>query len=123
MALAPCAYTITFNVTHGKLNALLNQRSQDMLVANNWNVVQYSALVHAFAAESGLRPGELVHVIADAHIYSRHIPIVYRLIHLEPLKPPRLEFDKAPFYELTPENFDFPGYNYHEFTNKIDVAI
>ena len=76
MALYPCAYSMTFNVVGNKLNAILNQRSQDMLVANNWNVCQYAALIHMFSQVSGLEVGELVHVIADAHIYDRHIPIV-----------------------------------------------
>lgn len=76
MALYPCAYSMTFNVTGNTLNAILNQRSQDMLTANNWNVCQYAVLVHMFAQASGLKAGELVHVIADAHIYDRHVPIV-----------------------------------------------
>ena len=76
MALYPCAYSMTFNVSGNTLNAILNQRSQDMLAANNWNVVQYAVLVHMFAQVSGLQVGELVHVIADAHIYDRHIPII-----------------------------------------------
>ena len=80
MGLYPCAYSMTFNVTGRKLNAILNQRSQDMLTANNWNVVQYAALVLMFAQVSGLEPGELVHVIADCHIYDRHVPLVEELI-------------------------------------------
>lgn len=123
MALAPCAYSVTFNVSRGKLNAILNQRSQDMLTANNWNVVQYAALVYAFAAEAGLKPGELVHVIADAHIYSKHIPIVYQMIRRQPIEAPRLEFTPAPFYEITPDNFDLPGYNYHSLSEKIEIAV
>lgn len=80
MNLYPCAYSVTFNVTGNKLNAILNQRSQDVLAANNWNVVQYAALVYMMAQVTGFEPGELVHVIADAHIYDRHIPIVEELI-------------------------------------------
>lgn len=76
MALAPCAYSMTFNVSGNTLNAILNQRSQDMLTANNWNVVQYAVLVHMMAQVSGLEAGELVHVIADCHIYDRHVPLV-----------------------------------------------
>ncbi len=79
MHLYPCAYSVTFNVANGKLNAILNQRSNDMAVANNWNVVQYAVLVHMFAQVSNLKAGELVHVIADAHIYDRHIPQVERM--------------------------------------------
>lgn len=88
MALYPCAYSMTFNVTGKKLNAILNQRSQDMLAANIWNVCQYSALVCMFAQVSGLEPGEFVHVIADAHIYDRHVPIVKELIEREPYDAP-----------------------------------
>ena len=86
MNLYPCAYSVTFNVSGRKLNAILNQRSQDVLVANNWNVVQYAVLVHMFAQVSGLEVGELVHVIADAHIYDRHIPLVKELISREPIR-------------------------------------
>ncbi|HEY8499107.1 MAG TPA: thymidylate synthase, partial [Clostridia bacterium] len=84
MNLYPCAYSVTFNVTGNKLNAVLNQRSQDVLVANNWNVAQYATLIHMFAQVSGFVPGELVHMIADAHIYDRHIPLVEELIKREP---------------------------------------
>ena len=80
MNLYPCAYSITFNVTGRKLNAILNQRSQDVLVANNWNVSQYAILVHMFAQVSDLEVGEFVHVIADAHIYDRHVPLVTELL-------------------------------------------
>ena len=76
MALYPCAYSMTFNVSGDTLNAILNQRSQDMLTANNWNVCQYAVLVHMMAQVSGLKAGTLLHVIADAHIYDRHIPII-----------------------------------------------
>ena len=80
MNLYPCAYSVTFNVANGKLNAILHQRSNDMAVANNWNVVQYAVLVHMLAQVSNLQVGELVHVIADAHIYDRHIPQVERML-------------------------------------------
>lgn len=99
MGLEPCAYSVTFNVTGNKLNALLNQRSQDILAANNWNVVQYSVLVHMLAQVTGLVPGELVHVIADAHIYDRHVPIIKELIE-------RPQYD-APTFSLNPEVKDF----------------
>ena len=89
MALYPCAYSMTFNVSGHTLNAILNQRSQDMLAANNWNVVQYAVLVHMMAQVSGLEAGELVHVIADAHIYDRHVPIVERMLEKEPRPAPR----------------------------------
>ena len=84
MALYPCAYSMTFNVVGNKLCAILNQRSQDMLAANAWNVAQYAALVMMFAQVSGLEPGEFVHVIADAHIYDRHIPIVKEGLQHQP---------------------------------------
>lgn len=99
MGLEPCAYSVTFNVTGNKLNAILNQRSQDILAANNWNVVQYSVLVHMLAQVTGLVPGELVHVIADAHIYDRHVPIIKELIE-------RPQYD-APTFSLNPEIKDF----------------
>ena len=125
MALAPCAYSMTFQVSGSTLNAILNQRSQDMLTANNWNVVQYAVLVHMLAQVSSLVAGELVHVIADCHIYDRHIPMVERLLEREPLPAP--EFYVNPkiddFYAFTPEDFSLKNYRYHDFSEKIPVAI
>ena len=125
MNLYPCAYSMTFNVTGNKLNAILNQRSQDMLVANNWNVCQYAALIHMFAQVSGLEAGELVHVIADAHIYDRHIPIVEDIISREPFAAPEMVMDKAikDFYNFTPESLKLEDYQFHPFNIKIPVAI
>ena len=125
MALYPCAYSMTFNVTGNKLNAILNQRSQDMLAANIWNVAQYSALVCMIAQVTGFEPGEFVHVIADAHIYDRHIPIVEELIKQNPLPAPKVTLDKSvtDFYSFTKDSFKVEDYNYHEFTAKIPVAV
>lgn len=124
MALAPCAYSFTLNVSRGKLNGILNQRSQDMLAASNWNVCQYSALLIMFAKASGLEPGELVHVIADAHIYDRHVEIVKRLIEKEPLPAPIMKVeDITDFYKFTRYSFTAEDYQYHEFNEVIPVAI
>lgn len=124
MGLAPCAYSVTFNVSGNKLNAILNQRSQDMLTANNWNVCQYAALLTMFAKASGLEAGELVHVIADAHIYDRHIPLVKKMIELEPYKAPEMQVeDITDFYAFTKNSFTAVDYKYHEFSEKIPVAI
>ena len=95
MNLYPCAYSMTFNVTGNKLNAILNQRSQDMLTANNWNICQYAVLVHMFAQVSGLEVGELVHVIADAHIYDRHLPLVEEMIKRPTFPAPKFKIDKS----------------------------
>jgi thymidylate synthase len=125
MALYPCAYSMTFNVTGNKLNAILNQRSQDMLAANIWNVAQYSALVCMLAQVTGFEPGEFVHVIADAHIYDRHIPIIKELIEREPYDAPKVTLDKSitDFYDFTKDSFTIENYKYHEFTTKIPVAV
>ena len=124
MRLAPCAYSMTFNVSGNRLNAILNQRSQDMLTANNWNVCQYAALLIMFAKASGLVPGELVHVIADAHIYDRHIDAVKRLIEKKPYPAPEMQVeDITDFYKFTKNSFTAVDYKYHEFTDKIPVAI
>ena len=125
MALYPCAYSVTFNVANGKLNAILNQRSQDFLTANNWNVVQYALLVHMFAQVSGLEVGEFVHVIADAHIYDRHIDMIKEVIAKQPLPAPRLVMDKSitDFYDFTVDSFSLEGYEYHKLGKKIPVAI
>ena len=124
MNLYPCAYSMTFNVTGNKLNGILNRRSQDMLTANNWNVVQYAALIIMLAKVSGLEVGEFVHVIADAHIYDRHIPIVKDIIANEPYDAPELEVnDVDDFYKFTRNDFNLKNYKYHELNTKIPVAI
>ena len=125
MNLYPCAYSMTFNVTGDKLNAILNQRSQYMLTANNWNVCQYAALVHMLAQVSGLKAGELVHFIADAHIYDRHIPIIRELIVREPKDAPKLVIDENihEFYEFKSDSLRLEGYKPHKFDTKIPVAI
>ena len=125
MALYPCAYSMTFNVSGGKLNAVLNQRSQDILAANAWNVSQYAALVMMFAQVSGLKAGELVHVIADAHLYDRHIPIVEEVIANTPKKAPKLIMDTSikNFYDFTVDSFQLEDYEYTPLNTKIPVAI
>ncbi len=125
MNLYPCAYSMTFNVTGNKLNAILNQRSQDMLTANNWNICQYAVLVHMFAQACNLEVGELVHVIADAHIYDRHIPLVEEMLKRKPLPAPKLKIDKnvKDFYDFTIDSFQLENYEYHPPIGKIEVAI
>ena len=125
MALYPCAYSMTFNVSGNTLNAILNQRSQDMLAANNWNVVQYSVLALMLAQVSGLQPGELVHVIADAHIYDRHVPAVEKLLANDPKPAPafRIDPDVKDFYAFTRDSFSMENYRFTEFTDKIPVAV
>lgn len=125
MNLYPCAYSVTFNVTGNKLNAVLNQRSQDVLVANNWNVAQYAVLIHMFAQVSGFVPGELVHMIADAHIYDRHIPLVEELIKREPFPAPKLIVnpDVRNFYHFKVEDFQLENYQAHPQIKNIPVAI
>ena len=125
MRLYPCAYSMTFNVSGNRLNAILNQRSQDMLTANNWNVCQYAVLVHMLAQVSGLVAGELMHVIADAHIYDRHVPIVESIIDKEPYDPPVFRLDPAgdDFYAFTKDSVTLEGYRYHELDIAIPVAV
>ena len=131
MNLYPCAYSMTFNVTQKKgadkltLNAILNQRSQDVLTANNWNVVQYAVLVHMFAQASGLIPGQLVHVIADAHIYDRHIPLVEKMLEQTPSDAPDFFMDPSvtDFYAFTPESFRLAHYAPASFEDTIPIAI
>jgi thymidylate synthase len=124
MNLYPCAYGMTFNVTNGRLNAILNQRSNDVLTANNWNVVQYAVLVHMLAQVSGLAAGELVHVIADAHIYDRHVPLVRELIARPAYDAPvfRMNPDVKDFYAFTADDFELENYNYGPQI-KIPVAV
>ena len=125
MHLYPCAYSMTFNVSGNVLNAILNQRSQDMLAANNWNVVQYAVLVHMMAQVSGLVPGELVHVIADAHIYDRHVSIVDKMLEQPPSAAPKFTVDPAvtDFYAFTRDSFRMEGYTPAPFEDQIPIAI
>ena len=131
MHLYPCAYSMTFNVTQKKgedrltLNAILNQRSQDVLTANNWNVVQYAVLVHMLAQVCDMNVGELVHVIADAHIYDRHVDIVKELIK-RPVHPAPefwLNPDIHDFYEFTRDDVKLINYEHEPQIENIPVAI
>ena len=125
MALAPCAYSMTFNVTGNTLNAILNQRSQDMLTANNWNVCQYAALVHMIAQVSGLEAGELVHVIADCHIYDRHVDLVKKMLDNPTFEAPKFEIDPTvtDFYAFTKDSFKMMDYKCNKFDYEIPIAI
>ena len=125
MALAPCAYSMTFNVSGNTLNAILNQRSQDMLSANNWNVCQYAALVHMIAQVSGLQVGELVHVLADCHIYDRHVELVKKMLDNPTFEAPRFEIDPpvTDFYAFTKDSFRMVDYKCNKFDYEIPIAI
>ena len=125
MKLYPCAYSLTLNINNGRLNGILNQRSQDFLTANNFNVAQYSILLHMFAQVSGLEVGEMIHVISDAHIYDRHVDIVKDLIQKEPRMAPilRINSDVRDFYKFTVDDFTLEDYKPHPFKIKIPVAV
>lgn len=124
MNLYPCAYSLTLNVSGKVLNAILNQRSQDMAVANNWNVVQYAVLVNMFAQVSGLEVGELAHVIADAHIYDRHIPLLEKMLEEKQYPAPKFQLTPAPtFYDYTTKSIKLTDYQYSDFSGKFEVAI
>lgn len=131
MNLYPCAYSMTFNVTKEKdsdklvLNGILNQRSNDVLAANNWNVVQYSLLLMAFAQVSNMVPGEFVHVIADAHIYDRHVPLIKELISRTPLPAPKVYLNPEikNWYDFTTDDVIIENYETHEQINNIPIAI
>ena len=125
MGLEPCAYSMTFNVTGNRLNAILNQRSQDILAANNWNVVQYSVLLMMFAQVCGLEPGELVHVIADAHIYDRHVPVIRELIARPQFPAPKFELNPEikNFYDFTVDDIRVTDYQKNEQIKNIPIAI
>ena len=125
MNLYPCAYSMTFNVTDGRLNAILNQRSQDVLAANNWNVVQYAVLIHMLAQVCDLQPGELVHVIADAHIYDRHVDIIKELIERPTYPAPKftLNPDIHDFYDFTTDDFTLENYQAGPQIKNIPIAV
>lgn len=125
MNLYPCAYSMTFNVAGDKLNGILNQRSNDMAVANNWNVMQYAALLMMFAQVTGFKPGELVHVIADAHIYDRHIPSVKEMIGNPEYPAPKLIInpDVKDFYDFKVEDFVLEDYQATPLSKRLEVAV
>lgn len=125
MNLYPCAYSMTFNVSGNRLNGILNQRSNDMLTANNWNVVQYSVLLKMMAQVSGLVAGELVHVIADAHIYDRHVPICRELFEKPRYAAPKFTMnpDVKDFYRFTVDDFALEDYKFSPLDKKIEVAV
>lgn len=125
MHLYPCAYSMTFNVTGDKLNGILNQRSNDVLTANNWNVVQYAVLMHMLAQVSGLKVGELVHVISDAHIYDRHLPIVEKILKNPQYSAPKFWINPEikNFYDFTVDDFKLIDYEFTKLEEKIEVAI
>lgn len=125
MHLYPCAYSMTFNVSGDTLNGILNQRSNDVAVANNWNVVQYSVLLMMLAQVSGLKVGELVHVIADAHIYDRHIPVVKKMLENPQFDAPKLVMnpDVKDFYKFTVDDFKLENYQFNKLEEKFEVAI
>ena len=131
MNLYPCAYSMTFNVTqkpgHEKLtlNAILNQRSNDVLAANNWNVMQYAVLVHMLAQVCDMEVGELVHVIADAHIYDRHVDIIKELITRPQYPAPtfHLNPDVHDFYDFTPDDVSLENYQYGPKVGNIPIAV
>lgn len=125
MGLEPCAYSMTFNVTGDTLNGILNQRSQDILAANNWNVVQYSVLLHMLAQVSGLKAGELVHVISDAHIYDRHVPLIKELIKREAYPAPKFKLNPEvkDFYDFTVDDVVIENYQKGPQITNIPIAI
>lgn len=125
MNLEPCAYSMTFNVKGDTLNGILNQRSQDILAANNWNVVQYSLLLMMFAQVSGLKAGELVHVISDAHIYDRHIDIIKELIRRPSYPAPKVSLNKdiKNFYDFKKEDLTIENYEHGKQIKNIPIAI
>lgn len=125
MNLEPCAYSMTFNVKGDTLNGILNQRSQDILAANNWNVVQYSLLLMMFSQVSGLKAGELVHVISDAHIYDRHVDIIKDLIKRPMYKAPKVTLNENinNFYDFTVDDLKIENYEHGPQVKNIPIAI
>ena len=125
MHLYPCAYSMTFNVSGNVLNGILHQRSNDVAVANNWNVVQYSVLLMMLAQVSGLVAGELVHVIADAHIYDRHIPVVKKMLENPQYPAPKIRINPEvkDFYKFTVDDFELIDYQYTKLEEKFEVAV
>lgn len=131
MNLYPCAYSMTFNVTKNKetgklvLNGILNQRSQDILTANNWNVCQYAVLIHMLAQINNMEAGEFIHVIADAHIYDKHVPLIEELISREQHPAPKFWINPEikDFYDFTVDDFRLDDYVTGPQIKNIPVAV
>ena len=131
MNLYPCAYSMTFNVTQRKdedkprLNAILNQRSQDILAANNWNVCQYAILVMMLAQVCDMVPGELLHVISDCHIYDRHVDIIKELITRPQYPAPKvyLNPEVKDFYAFTTDDLIVEDYVAGPQVKNIPIAV
>ncbi len=131
MHLYPCAYSVTYNVTHAEgdekptLNMCLMQRSQDILAANNWNVCQYAILLMMVAQVSGMIAGELLHVIVDAHIYDRHVPIIRELIERPQYPAPKVSLNPAVtnFYDFTTDDLIVEGYETGPQVKGIPIAV
>ena len=127
--LDPCAYSMTYNVTEEDgqlvLNAILNQRSQDMLAANGWNIAQYALLLMMLAQEAGMIAGELVHVIADCHIYDRHVPMIKELIEREEYPAPKVSLNPEvkDFYQFTTNDLIVTDYQHGEQIKNIPIAV
>lgn len=120
----PCAYSLTLSVTDGKVNGILNQRSQEMLCSNNWNVCQYAILLMMFAYSCGYEPGELLHVISTAIIYDRHLPVLSTVIESKQYKAPILSVKKnINFYEYDRDCFSLENYQYNDFNIKIEHPV
>ena len=127
--LDPCCFNFILNVTEEDgqlvLNGILNQRSQDMLAANGWNVCQYSIFLMMLAQEAGMVAGELVHVIADAHIYDRHVPMIKELLSRDEYPAPKvyLNPEVKNFYDFTTKDLIVKGYEYGEQIQNIPIAV
>ena len=131
MNLYPCAYNAIYNVTQESgedsptLNMVLVQRSQDVLAANNWNVCQYAILLMMVAQVSNMNAGELVHMIADAHIYDRHVDVVRELISRPTYPAPtvRLNPEVTNFYEFTTDDLIVENYEHGPQVKDIPIAV
>ena len=131
MHLYPCAYSTTWNVTEEKgsdklvLTMVLNQRSQDVLAANNWNVCQYAILLMMVAQVCGMVPGELLHVIADAHIYDRHVDAIRELIGREEYPAPKVHLNPEvkDFYQFTTADLLVEDYQAGPQIKNIPIAV
>ncbi len=131
MNLYPCAYSVTYNVTQEPgedrptLNMLLNQRSQDVLAANNWNVCQYAILLMMVAQSVDMNAGELVHMIADAHIYDRHVDVIRELISRPRFAAPKVSLnpDVHDFYDFTTADLLVENYEHGPQVTNIPIAV
>ena len=115
MALPPCHCLFQFYVAEGRLSCQLYQRSADIFLGVPFNIASYALLTLMVAQACGLQPGEFVHTLGDAHLYSNHIDQAEEQLGRTPNPLPKMNLNSkvVGIFDFIYEDFDLQGYNYH----------